>query len=236
MKFQGVRFAVIALLIASAASAATITTYSTQSAFSNASTAVTTVDFTTTALGNNTTPEGLAFGSTSVVGYDQNPGCPACPISNFLSVVDSTIGPAHYPWGTRAVKGPNGSLTNSYLQINFIGVTAIALNLATFWEGKDVRITLSTGESYIVNTSAILPATFWGFTSDVAQTYVRIATVESGGFLNGSPLLLDYQYGSVAAEEPPPAETPEAMTFVLIASGLFFLRGLKRFGPASPAA
>ena len=229
MKRKCALLALAILTMSVAAQAATITTYSTQSAFSNAATGITMLDFSSFAVSavlyNNAA--GLTVGGINIFGKDG--------VSNYsLTVADSSFDP-HYVWGTKVIRGGNSTASDSYIQLNFAGVTAIAFHLATFWPGSPVKLTLSSGESFTVNTATVAPATFWGFTSDTAENYVRISTI--GG--NGSPVVVDFQYGAAGQSgggDDPPADTPEVMTLLTLGAGLVALRCLKRFQAANRPA
>jgi hypothetical protein len=90
-----------------------------------------------------------------------------------------------------------------------------------------VTVTLSTGDSYVIQTSSITSSpTFFGVKSDTPISWVRI------GSYNGSqPMTNNFIYGTAgaAAQEPPPtSETPEMMSMMMIGTGLVALSGLKK--------
>ncbi len=213
------------LLAAFASNAAVIQTYSTQPAFAIVTTGVTNFDFGSTALGSYGTSAGLTVAGVNIVGYYD---------ASYSLLVATYVESPHFSWGVPVLKGSN--TLNSFIQINLAAATAVSLHLATYWEGNPVQITLSSGETYTVNTPAtggLGLATFWGFTSDTPQSFVRIATI--GGA--GSPVLVDFGIGTASTPDPP-ADTPEAMTMLMMGGGLLALSGLKkiRFGNNASAA
>lgn len=218
MKSICVRIAIAILSMTIAANATVLQTFTDQTTFTNATSGISAVNFAAAVVGNYYNAAGVTVSGVTFVGFDG-------VVSSVQQYSLAVLSPgAHVPWGTQVLRGGNGSLNGSYIQFNLLGATAVAMRLASFWEGNPVKVTLSTGESYTVNTPNVAPAAFWGFTSDAAVTFVRISTINQ----SGSPVLVDLQYGTANAPEPPPPETPEVATMLTIGIGLFAIHRLKR--------
>ncbi|MEO8025505.1 MAG: hypothetical protein ABI823_03490 [Bryobacteraceae bacterium] len=224
MKRLAISLCGVAFFLAASAHGATVT-YSDTTAFSNVTTGITTIDFGPGDLGPVAGGILTTYSPITVSGtYCGSPN---------LSVVASPSPETHdIDWGTEMARigGGCGNASDG-IRINLgAGFTAAAIRIASFWEGQTVVVKLSTGDTYSVSTANAPPATFWGFTSDVAVTYIDV----SGGG-NFAPLVGQIQYGVAGAAGDGGGETPEAMTLLLIGSGLLIFRGMKRFVPVSAA-
>ncbi len=172
--------------------------------------------------GLTVSPQGVTFiGVTANGGFD-------------LSLVNATS--AYNNWGTGTLlAGPaTATADTSYIQVNFSApVTAFSFNGMTYGSGShELVFTLSTGEIFNHVATNVLPSapSFFGFTSDTAISSLRIASVEAGG----SKALIDNLILATAGGspvEPLPSDTPEAMTMLLIGSGLACFRFGRRFLP-----
>lgn len=94
------------------------------------------------------------------------------------------------------------------------GVTAIGTDLmSTNPSGLPFQVTLSNGESFLVNTPDRPARGFFGITSDVAITSIRFVTVPAPNQSSGIPLVDNFSFGQAAA-------VPEPATMLLLGTGL----------------
>lgn len=94
------------------------------------------------------------------------------------------------------------------------GVTAIGTDLmSTNPDGLPFQVTLSNGESFLVNTPLRPERGFFGITTDVAITSIRFVTVPGPNQSAGIPLIDNFSYGQAAA-------IPEPATMMLLGTGL----------------
>lgn len=96
------------------------------------------------------------------------------------------------------------------------GTTAIGTDLmSTNPTGLPFQVTLSNGETFLVNTPLRPDRGFFGITSDVAITSIRFVTVPGPNQSSGIPLIDNFSYGQAA-----PAAVPEPATMALLGTGL----------------
>jgi len=245
MSHRSMRFvlrmcAVATALALSPVYASTIT-YSNLAAFQAAATIPASNDITFEGLAaangqklyNNST--GLIIGPTG----DQVDflGCsPACASATAYSLaVDNAAAGAWDFWGpgsSNSVLDLAGG-ASYFLQANLpANITAVGFDVMTaFTAGQSVSISVLTSAGSQTFTGIATQANpteqFWGVTTDDPIINLQIQ-VPSGG---NHVLIDNFQYGQSDSIE----DTPEAITAILIGSGLLLLRGLKKFWPFPPA-
>ena len=207
--------AIIALALLAVPAGATVVVKNTRADWEALTSGIFTIDFeglaTPSVPGNYSTAGGLTLNGVNFVG-DNLDG------SYYLQAYDSATG-GSYNWGSGDYLLGSGWWTN-YIQATLPagGVTAVAADLMTVLSGHDVAVSLSTGDTYTVNTFANPTHAFIGFTSDVPITWVRFSAA-------GSYTAMDnFSFGSMA--------TPEPDALILAATGLaglWLARRLRRF-------
>src|SRR5215217_628178 len=96
------------------------------------------------------------------------------------------------------------------------GTTAVGTDLmSTNPSGLPFQVTLSNGETFLVNTPERPARGFFGITSDVAITSIRFVTMPGPNQSSGIPLIDNFSFGQAA-----PAAVPEPATMVLLGTGL----------------
>ena len=176
--------------------------FNTRAAFVAATTALTTIDFEgiapTNSVANFSSPLSIA-GAT----FSGN-------ASGAVSVVDSGFFAPLSQFNS-------GAVLSGFAFVDVAlpaGVTAIGTDLmSTNPSGLPFMVTLSNGESFIVNTPDRPARGFFGITSDVAITSIRFVTVPGPGQSSGIPLVDNFSYGQAAA-------VPEPATMLLLGTGL----------------
>jgi hypothetical protein len=150
------------------------------------------------------TAGGLTVGDVNFVGFTGTPGEYNLKVYN--PAYDSSL--------NRGSTGPSlgGGYSSGYLLATLPagGVFALAVEIATEVKGRNVSITLSSGDTYTITSPADSTRMFWGFTSLVPITDIRFSA--TGTFT----MIDDFSYGSIPGGE----ETPEPMGLVLGATGL----------------
>ncbi len=166
--------AIIALALLAVPAGATVTVQNTSADWQTLTTGffTTLVDFE--GLVANTTyntADGLTLSGIQFVG-DNLDG------SYFLVAHDATEG-GSYNWGSGDYIVCSGYGTK-YIQATLpAGITALGVDLMTILSGHSVTVSLSTGESYTVGTSANPNRTFFGFVSDTPVDWVRFSAANS---------------------------------------------------------
>lgn len=178
--------------------------FTTRSAFVAATSSLTTIDFEgiapTNSVANFSSPltiagatfSGSAGGSVSVV--DSGFFAPLFQFNSGASLSGFAFVDVTLPAGTTA-----------------IGTDLMSTNPA----GLPFMVTLSNGESFIVNTPDRPARGFFGITSDVAITSIRFVTMPGPNQSSGIPLVDNFSFGQAA-----PASVPEPATMVLLGTGL----------------
>jgi len=232
-RFRGLILLALAALVWTVTPAySTIVTYNDFASWSAATSGDQVIDFSGKANGGGIQDYSNATG----VAYPDVQFTGIIPNGYALDVVDTTIWTS-YSFGTgEALMQPINAPTGvPYIHVVFTTpVTAFASDLFTHSSpGMTFDITL-LGTTYTVGTNTAAPPTFWGITSDTPISSVDFAlegTTPSGGSV---ALLDNFRYGTASASGgPPPDQTPEAATLLLIGSGLlgFVILG-KRIRPA----
>jgi len=178
--------------------------FTSRAAFNAATTGLTTIDFEGIA-----TPNSVAnFSSPLTIAGATFSGSP----TGSVSVVDSGFFAPLFQFNSGA------SLSGfAFVDVTLpAGTTAIGTDLmSTNPTGLPFRVTLSNGETFIVNTPLRPERGFFGITSDVAITSIRFVTVPGPNQSAGIPLVDNFSYGQAA-----PAAVPEPATMVLLGTGL----------------
>ena len=193
----------------------TLTAYTDLASFNAATSSDQTITFTGKSPGTITSyPGGVSYPDVQFFG-----------ITTALNVVDTTTF-SWYSFGTgEALMQPTNSISGvPYIHVVFTNpVTAFGSNLFSYSSaGMSFSITVPGATQQLVNTSATAPATFWGVTSDTPITSVDFQLQGTTPTSNSVAFLDNFIYGTASAG-PPPDQTPEAATLLLIGSGLIGL-------------
>ncbi len=168
--------AIIALALLAVPAGATVTVQNTNADWQALTTGffTTLVDFDGLAIKVNptyNTADGLTLSGIKFVG-DNLDG------TYYLLAYDSPRG-ATYNWGSGDYIVGSGWGTK-YIQATLpAGITALGVDVMTSPSGHAVTVSLSTGESYTVSTSANPNRTFLGFVSDTPVEWVRFSAAGS---------------------------------------------------------
>ena len=221
-----VLIALIVFASMAAPAGATPLLFTDQTAWQAASTGLVSVDFEGYAGYNtsgyfNTAAGFSGRGGLQIIGLTP-------PDSYYLFTQDPSTS-TNYSWGTGDVlMGPNIGWGNGYIQANLPagGVTSVGSNVMTHTPfAAAVTVSLSTGDTFVVDTFNNPTPAFVGFTSEVPITYIRFTPA------TGYSLIDNFSYGSSST---PVGETPEAETLILGGTGLLGLglaRRLRKFVP-----
>jgi hypothetical protein len=178
--------------------------FTTRAAFTAATSSLTTVDFEgiapTNSVANFSSPLTIAGATFS--------GSAA----GSVSVVDSGFFAPLFQFNSGAVLSGF-----AFVDVTLpAGTTAIGTDLmSTNPDGLPFMVTLSNGESFIVNTPNRPARGFFGITSDVAITSIHFVTMPGPNQSSGLPLIDNFSFGQAA-----PAAVPEPATMVLLGTGL----------------
>jgi hypothetical protein len=158
---------------------------------------------------------GITVDSVNYTGYTGDTGVYALKVYNptYNSTYERGSGPSL-----------GGGYSPGYILITLPagGVYAVAMDLATETKNRTISITLSTGEVQTITSPSNSTMAFFGFTSDVAITSIRIAATNTAAMID------NFSYGSLRGEE-----TPEPEALVLGATGLVVIwasRRMRLFG------
>lgn len=220
-------FVGIVLIIAASTAVpayATSILYTDRAAWEAASTGLVTISFEGLASsgipGNFSTAQGLTLSSVQFFGLTP-------PSSYYLLVVDPAQSTEHNWQSGDILEGPKAEWASAtgYIQANLpAGVTAVGSDIMTRTPDQGaLLVSISTGESFLLATFSRPNRAFVGITSDEPITYIRFQPS------SGYALMDNFSLGSASAPE---AETPEADTMILGATGLLGLllaRRLRRW-------
>lgn len=201
-KFLFMVAALAAVAFVSTPSRADTIVFTSRSAFEAATTGLTTINFEgiapTNSVANFSSPLTIAGATFS--------GSP----TGAVSVVDSGFFAPLFQFNSGAVLSGF-----SFVDVTLpAGTTAIGTDLmSTNPSGLPFQVTLSNGETFLVNTPDQPARGFFGITSDVAITSIRFTTVPGPNQSSGIPLVDNFSYGQAAA-------VPEPATMVLLGTGL----------------
>jgi hypothetical protein len=166
--------------------------------------AVTSMNFTSAAGSSEftwyNTAGGLTLSGVNFVGYTGTPGTYSLKAYN----------PAYQSnWERGSGPSLGGGYSPGYLLavLPAGGVTALAVDWATEVKGRNVTITLSTGEFYTILSPSDSTMKFFGLTSTTSITDIRFSA------MNTSTMIDNFAYGSL------PEESPESGSLVLAATG-----------------
>jgi hypothetical protein len=125
----------------------------------------------------------------------------------------------------------NGEITDTYFGFSIslpINIGAFAFYVASP-QGETVTVSFSgNGTPFSTQFTAVSSGVFFGATTDTPVTGFTIS-----GPQFGDTIALDNF--EIAQSGPPPPNAPEAATFLLIGSGLVFMRLLRRRARTQPA-
>jgi hypothetical protein len=199
-------FAVCAVVLP--ATSAVLTTYTDNATFTAALSSQTLIDFDTLSTGEDSTAAGLTIGGINFVGMN-NGGYYLATQNNGWNSGTFVYLPYFFgPLSYTAVTVPSGT-------------TAVGFDLGS-QSGTDSFTVTILGATAVVNTATFPAHTFFGVTSDTAFTTFQIQsniakTVLMDNFIFGTATT-----GTVT--DPPPSDTPEAATLIMIGSGLLIMR------------
>lgn len=224
----------------------TLTTYTSLAGWQGATSGVQTDTF------EGLAPAGGAstFSGPNGVTYDPNVDFTGFTSSGspYIQVID-TIASFWYNFGTgdallQSMDRPNSGSPLPYIHVVFLApVTAFAADLFTSSpSGLNYAVTVYGASNtqlatpYTAATNPLPNTAFWGITSDTPIWSVDFS-LQGTAFNGGSLAFLDnFRYGSAQTQGPPPDDTPEAATLLLIGSGLIGLAYLrKRIKPMQAA-
>ena len=201
-KFLFMMAALAAVAFVSTPARADTIVFTSRAAFTAATTGLTTIDFEGIA-----SPNSVAnFSSPLTIAGATFSGSP----TGAVSVLDSGFFAPLFQFNSGA------SLAGfAFVEVALPpGTTAIGTDLmSTNPTGLPFQVTLSNGETFLVNTPMRPERGFFGITSDVAITSIRFVTVPGPGQSAGIPLVDNFSYGQAAA-------VPEPATMVLLGTGL----------------
>lgn len=210
--------AIIALALLAVPAGATVTVQNTRADWETLTTGffTTLVDFeglaTTAVNPTYSTADGLTLGGIKFVG-DNLDG------SYYLQAFDSAQG-GTYNWGSGDyILGPGWG--TKYIQVTLpANVTAVATDVMNSSGSPQlVRVTLSTLESYTVDTFANPTRGFTGFISDTPVEWVRFSAADSFTVID-----------NFSAGISPATPEPDALVLAGVGLlGLWFARRLRRF-------
>ena len=222
--------AMIALTLLAAPAGATPLLYDTQPAWAAAVSNIITVDF-----------EGLAtsaypfYTTYNTAGGLTLPDAAGVNFVGFNGDQSANVLRVYYPDNASGYnRGSGDSLAGGYSP-GFIqatlpagGVTALAFNFASEVKGNNVTITLSSGEAYTILSASDNTMKFFGLTSLVPITTVKINAANTYAMID------NFAYGDLPTEE-----TSEPAALLLGATGLagiWLARRLRRYSGARAAA
>ena len=206
--------AIIALALLAVPAGATVTVQNTQADWQALTTGyfTTLVDFNTLTKDTDySTSAGLTLGGIKFVGDNLDS-------SYFLQAHDSTEG-GSYNWGPGGSYILGSGWGTKYIQVTLsAGITAVSADVMNSnGVPQLVTVTLSTGESYTVNTFANPTRGFIGLISDAPLDWVRFSAASSFTVID------NFTYGAES--------TPEPDALFLAGTGLiglWFARRLRR--------
>jgi hypothetical protein len=199
--------AMIALTLLAVPAGASPVLYTSSADWTAVVTNIITAPFTaqagSTAYTSYSTSGGLTVGGVNFVGFTGEAG-----------VYNLTVYNPAYDASLNRGSGPSlaGGWSPGYLLATLPagGVYALAVNISSNQQGKNVSITLSSGDTYAITAPTNSTMAFFGFTSVVPITDIRFSAT------GGLTMIDDFSYASIPGGE----ETPEPMGLVLGATGL----------------
>jgi len=201
------------ILLGCSADAAVIATYSDRPAFATAMSTSTVIDFSAGLVTSPSTDYSSAAGLTLDGVNFTGPG-PSAGV--YAMSVQAPTDPLRTGWdGDNVVLNGASPVGYSILATLPVGTTGVGFDLYTVAgsanppHGQPLRVTLSSGDQFVIQTFDKPTLAFAGFTSDVPLTSVRIESEN-----NRNPQVADFTFGIAIPE-------PSAAIFALI--GLFGL-------------
>jgi hypothetical protein len=217
--------AVIALTLAAVPAHSTIiTTYSVQANWLAALTGQQTLDFSGLAPAGGTMnyPSGVSLAGGTII---------FTAVNGNLQAVDTGFS-SFYNFGTGvalsiAYDRPNGNPAPNFHVVLPANITAFGLNLFTVSPNGASFSVVAAGGTYTVPTFGTPTPAFFGVTANAPISSIDFTVL--GTVFNGDTvgLIDNFSFGT-ADTSPPPSDTPEVASKLLIGSGLVLLAGLKR--------
>jgi hypothetical protein len=217
--------AVIALTLAAVPAHSTIiTTYSVQANWLAALTGQQTLDFSGLAPANGTMnyPSGVSLVGGTII---------FTAVNGNLQAIDTGVSP-YYNFGTGVAlsilndRMPAAPVPNFHIVLP-ANITAFGLNLFTASPNGLSFSVVAAGGTFTVPTFAPPTPAFFGVVANAPILSIDLNVL--GTVFNGSTtgFIDNFSFGT-ADTSPPPSDTPEVASKILIGSGLVLLAGLKR--------